>query len=211
MEEPVCSSLSHAGKCLQHASNLNSIKPIRQCPVLLHSMTWGTTIAKEQHFLAVCPSVGGRKATNIKSFGLPSGGFSEGLVGQNADLPTNLALYRHQVLILIAVSSSELNRLADATLSGYVQAAIQFCSCWTASSSVNCYLEILWLEKENLYCWAFVRQLFLWFIQSALLSSVDEQALYWDRETARTTHFICVLLISLPISTGCIYINNSKN
>lgn len=203
MEEPVCSSLSHAGKCLQHASNLNSIKPIRQCSVLLHSMTWGTAIAKEQHFLAVCPSVGGRKAINIKSFGLPSGGFSEGLVGQNADLPTNLALYRHQVLILIAVSSSELSS-GQKQVGWYDIVRLRagchsVLSCRTASSSVNCFLEILWLEKENLCYWAFVRQLFLLFIQAAWAVLMNKHLTGTGDQLEQPILYVCSLFHFLSL------------
>lgn len=50
-----------------------------------------------------------QKGHQCQELWLPPGGFSEGLMGKNADLPVNLALYRHQVLILMAVSSSETN------------------------------------------------------------------------------------------------------
>lgn len=92
------------------------------------------------------------------------------------------------------------SRFADATLSGYMQAAI---SAVMLNRKHFCQVlpgDILVGEGKSVLlgiCEAIIPVIY-----AIYMSSVDEQAPDWDKGTARTINFICVLFVFLPISTG---------
>lgn len=92
------------------------------------------------------------------------------------------------------------SRLADAVLSGHVQTAV---SSVMLNSEHCCQVlpgDILLAERK--FVLLGIRQAISPVVYPTCMSSVDEQAPYWDKGTARTIHLICVHFISLSISTG---------